>query len=236
MIENRKVSICCPTYNRYQFTINAFAKVIDDERIDEFILNDDCSTDDSCERLVEYFKGNPKVKVYRNQKNEDCYRNKAISVHKATNEWVCLWDSDNIFDTDYLDALYAIPEWDKNTFYLPEFARIHFDARQWSGLTVTRENMYQYADTHLATNFNAMNFFINKEQYLKVWNGRVDPHSSDSIFFSYTWVLAGHKILITPNLQYQHTIHTDGSGHFTQNQHKTVEFHKILMDKIRNLR
>lgn len=232
----KTISICIPTYNRYQLTIDSFAQVMNDNRVEEIILSDDASDNGAYEALVNYFSGNDKVTVHRNEKNLDCYFNKNEAVKKSNNEWAALWDSDNVFGKDYLDAIFSIPEWDDKTIYQPSFAKPHFNFTQWEGLTITKENVSQYADTQLMTSLNAMNFFINRNEYLKVWDGNVNPGSSDSIYFSLCWLKSGNSILITPGLEYYHHIHQDKSNHYNQNAHKYVEFHNQIMNEIKNLK
>lgn len=232
----RKISICIPTYNRYQLTINSFAQVLNDERVSEIIIVDDASTDDSFEKLSDYFLDNDKVTVYGNAFNLDCYFCKHRVAELATNDWVIILDSDNTLTEEYLDAIYAIPEWDEKTIYQPQFAKPHFDFRQWSGLTITRENVSQYANTHLMTALNAMNFFINRDEYLKVWDGSVNPGSSDSLYFSYCWLNAGNKIYITPKLEYDHYISQKNDGHYQTNFHLYVDFHEKLMNQIKQMK
>lgn len=231
----RKVSIVIPTWQRFTMTINSFAQVLNDDRVEEVAITDDASRDYSYENLRTHFRNNPKVKLFQNERNLDCYFNKHQAMENATGEWCVLFDSDNILTTKYLDAIYAIPEWDEKTFYLPSFPRPYFDARKWSGMAITKKNVVDYIDTHLMTNLNAMNFFINREEYLKVWDGSVNPITSDSIYFSYCWLKAGNKILVTPDLEYEHFIDKGGNGHYQQNSHKTVEFHKDLMQKIKQM-
>jgi glycosyltransferase involved in cell wall biosynthesis len=209
--------------------------VLDDDRVDSVTINDDASTDDSYTKLSAHFLHHPKVKVYGNGSNLDCYQNKHRAMLNSKGEWCCLWDSDNTFDARYLDALSAMESWDEKTIYQPCFARPHFDFREWCGLVLTKENVAFYTDTHLMTALNACNFFINRAQYLRAWDGSVDPITSDSIFFSYTWLKAGGKILITPWLEYDHYIDPGGQGHYQQNWQKTIEFHKDLMEKIKKL-
>lgn len=228
----RTISIAIPTWEREALLFESFAQVYDDPRISEIVIVDDCSNLELFNRIKERCDKLPKVRLYRNVSNVDCFRNKMTAASYTTNDWVCVWDSDNVFGTDYLDAIYAIENWDKYTFYLPEFARPNFSALQWSGLTVTKENVSQYADTHLATNLNAFNLFINREEYLRIWDGSVDPITSDSLYVSYCWLNAGNKIYVTPSLQYFHRVGNHGS-HYVLNQHKTVDFHKKLMEDIR---
>lgn len=232
----RKISIAIPTYNRYQQTIDSFAQVLRDDRVGEVVISDDASTDDSYERLFFRFYDNYKVVMSRNYKNRDCYFNKQQAMDLTAFEWTILLDSDNTITPDYLDAIYAIPEWDPKTIYQPVFASPHFDFRKWQGLTVTKENVAQYVDTDLMTALNAMNFFINREEYLKVWDGSVNPGTSDSIYFSYCWLASGRSIYMTPGLSYDHYISPNNDGHYQTHSRKYVEFHKSVMQKLRELR
>jgi len=232
-MDNRKISICIPSWNRYQLTIDSVIQVIDDSRISEIVIVDDCSTNGEGVRLQESYSGNPKVKFYTNPVNLDCYRNKHEAVHKASNEWCILFDSDNVLTTQYIDTLFAISDWDKQTIYQPSFARPHFDFRPHAGITFTYENIADYIHTNVMTAMNAMNFFINRSEYLRVWDGSIDPVTSDSIYFNYCWLLARNKFYITPGLEYDHLVHR---GHYQDNVHRTGNFHNELLEKIRHIR
>lgn len=232
----RRISISIPTYNRYQLTIDSFAQVLNDDRVAEVVIADDCSTDDSFQKLCEYFKDEPKVELYTSGFNKDCYANKHRAAELATSPQIIILDSDNTLTPPYLDAIYAIPEWNPKTIYQPSFAKPAFDFRKYEGLTLTKENVSEYIDTNLMTALNAMNFFINREEYLRVWDGSVNPGTSDSIYFSLCWLKAGNNIQITPNLHYDHRLHADKSNHYNQHSHKYVQFHQRVMDEIKNLR
>ena len=235
-MDNRKVGIVIPTFNRYDMVIEATSKVIDDDRIKSITIVDDCSEDDSYSRLLDYYHWNEKVSMYRNSVNLDCYFCKHRAVKLSTSENVIVLDSDNIIDKSYLDAIYAIEEWDSKTIYQPEFARPHFDFRQFSGLEITSKNTPEYKyNNYFEVMLNAMNFFINRDEYLKVWDGSINPVTSDSIYFNYCWLNAGNKIYVTPNMQYEHTVH-DGS-HYQLNNKKTPQgFHRSILDKLNALK
>lgn len=213
-------------------TIDSFIQVLDDERVSEIVIVDDASTNGDGARLQEYFKDSNKVKVFLNKENLDCYKNKYQAVLKATNNWCILFDSDNTLTTEYIDTLFAIPEWDIHTVYNPQFARPHFDFRLYAGITFTDKNIKEYLQSNVMTAMNAMNFFINRGEYLKVWDGAVDPVTSDSIYFNYCWLLRGNKFYITPGLEYDHLVH---KGHYQDNQHRTGDFHKILLTRFKTI-
>lgn len=232
----RKISICIPTWNRYEMTIKAIEQVLYDKRIAEIVIVDDCSTNGDGQRLLEW-SANKKglVTVYKNDTNIDCYRNKHQAISKATGDWCILFDSDNILTTEYINILYSIPEWDIYTIYQPVYSRPHFDFRNYAGLTLTKMNVSQFTNTNIMTALNAMNFFINREQYLKVWDGSIDPVTSDSIYFNYCWLSAGNKIYMTPQLEYDHIVHS--GSHYQNNINRTAKgFHEDIINKLKQLR
>ena len=180
----------------------------------------------------------PKVKLYRNIKNQDCYRNKQIAISFTDNETdgCILLDSDNKIDTDYLDKIYSIPDWDINTIYTPSFAYPTFDFRDYEGLVITKENVSDYIDKPMfETMLNAANYFVNPFMYLEVWDGSKDPVTSDSIFQCFNWLLDGKSIYVVPGLTYQHKIH-EGS-HYKNNVTRTPQgFHESILQKLRELK
>jgi len=232
----RQVSLCIPTFNRKDLLLESFAKVYENENITEIIVSDDCSDMNLYLELESIFKDMPKVKLFRNESNLDCYRNKRESVSHATNQWVILLDSDNVINFDYLYRLFQILDWDRNTIYAPDFAMPTFCYEQFSGLTLTKENVAMFMhEPMFETCLNTCNFFVNRDTYLKVWDGSVDPVTSDSIYFCLKWLEAGFKINIVDGLKYHHRIH--GSSHYNGNKHRTPPgFHESILQRLRNLR
>lgn len=236
-MDNRKISLCIPHYNRFNMVKEAFVNVIVDERIGEIVISDDCSTDGSYEKLIELYGkyGNGFVKLFHNNSNQDCYWNKRIAIEHTTNDWCILLDSDNIIDTTYLDALFAIPEWQTDTIYTPQFAKPAFDFRAFAGITLTKDNIRHHIDLPgLETCLNACNYFVNRDEYLLCFDGSADPVTSDSIFYCYNWLRSGNQIHVVPGLEYEHRIHS--GSHYQNNVHKTpVGFHQNILNKLRNL-
>ena len=238
MIDSRKISICIPSWERSEMTIESFLDVYNDERISEIIIVDDASGWDVYEDLKSMTDAFPKVRLCRNLNNLDCYFNKktAISLADTNSEMAILLDSDNKISVDYLNKLYEIKEWDKNTIYTPSFAFPNFDFRNYEGLLITKENVAQWIDKPLfETMLNAANYFVNPAMYLEVWDGTTNPVTSDSIYQCYNWLKEGKKIQVVAGLTYEHTIH-DGS-HYKNNVSKTPQgFHESLLEKIRQLK
>jgi len=205
----KKISICVPTWHRFDLTIKCFEKVLTDERIQEIIINDDASTDGSYERLKEYYESVPKVKVYQNKERKKVHGNKMMSIKKATSDWCILFDSDNIIDSSYIDKIYSL-DWDDNVAYQPSFARPHFNYKEIIGVYDKVDLKNKAFLTIFETMLNTQNFFINKNSYLNVWEDWPDVGGADSLFFNYLWLKSGRKINVVEGLEYDHLVH-DGS-------------------------
>lgn len=122
-----KLSLAITTYNRYEMTVESFAQVIDDPRIDDIIILDDCSTDGSYEKLRDHFKENEKVRVIRQAQNRGMSVTKRDAIALCNNREVVIFDSDNKLGKDYLDALEAVGDFSDETLYLPTAANPQFN-------------------------------------------------------------------------------------------------------------
>lgn len=236
MVDNRKIVICIPTWNRCELTIESIHQVINDERIEKVIICDDCSEINIFNSLKAYYINNPKVDIFRNEENVDCYFNKFNSIVFAPqNSWVILLDSDNRIDSSYIDALFAIDKWDEKTIYTADFAYPHFNFTDYSDLELTKKNIAKWIDKPmLEVALNASNYFVNSSEYIKVWDGSINPVTSDTIFMAMNWLKAGNKIKIVNGLRYYHRV-WEGS-HYANNVHRTPEgFHENILNELRNL-
>lgn len=235
MQEERKISLCIPNFNRVDMVLEAFEKVYNDERISEIIISDDHSDRATYYELESLIKFLPKVKMFRNEVNVDCHRNKRISIELATNDWCVLLDSDNIINTDYLDNLFT-RKWFDDIIYTPSFASPHFDFRAFEKLTVVKYNVAKWIDEPMfETMLNACNYFVNRKEYLKTWPGSKDPVTSDSIFFCLNWLERGNKIWVVPGQTYEHRVHP--GSHYQNNVARTPNgFHQEILHKLRELK
>lgn len=235
MTAETKISIAITHYNRYHFLVECVAEILKDPRVGEIVISDDASQDGSWEKIQRRFGGQDRFKLFRNGFNLDCYFNKAMAVRRATLDWVVLFDSDNVMSTGYLDALYALPEWNPQIAYLPDFAFPYFDYTEFSGLLVTRANVARkMARTKFVTALNTANYFFFREEYLRVWDGTVDPHTADSIFQNLNWLRGGNALQIVKGLQYFHRVH--GQSHYKNNWHKAKNFTREVTETLKRMK
>ncbi len=69
---------------------------------------------------------------------------------------------------------------------------------------------------------------------LRVWDGSVDPVTSDSLYQNYRWLEAGNSIYVVPGLEYEHRVH-DGS-HYKEHHRKTGNLYNELVQKLKEMR
>lgn len=231
------ISLCITTWQRDSMTFDSFRQVFNDDRISEIVIVDDHSDIRIFSNLQFMCKDLEKVKLYRNESNLGCYHNKRRAIELATREWVILFDSDNVLNTSYLDAVFLCngADFHKNLILQPEWARPHFDFRNFAGSVISRDNVKGYMrQKHFSTMLNAMNFFVNREEYLRVFDtNKTEPWTADSIYFNYLWLKAGNKIYVTPGMQYDHLVHN--GSHYKANVHKTGNFYKQVEQMINEL-
>ena len=229
------ISVCYTTFKRTDLLFESVKPFLNDQRVSEIIISDDSSPLHIYSELCGFFQGMPKVKLNRNEKNLDCYFNKREAVSRATNDYVLILDSDNLFSVDFIDKLYG-QTWSPERILQPSFAKPHFDFRKFNSLLANRKNVAKYAhDSTFTTMLNACNFFVNRDRYLEVWDGSVDPVTSDSIYFNYKWLEAGNSIYVTPGLEYEHTMSSD--SHYKLNNKRTpAGFHNEIIRKLKQLK
>lgn len=236
MTDTRRIGISIPVFNRDDMLFASFEKVYDDPRIERITIVDDESDWAIYESIKEKCDKLQKVSLIRNASNQDCYRNKYTSLCYSVPLWNILLDSDNVIDTSYLDRLFEIPEWDNDTIYTPAWAMPHFDFRQFEGLTITKENVASLISVgNFETLLNAANYFVNRDNYIKIFDPNTDPVTSDSIYIAYRWLQSGRRINVVPNLFYDHTVHF-GSHYQTQNKRTPIGFHESVLQKLKQLK
>lgn len=238
------ISLCVTNFNRYELLINSFIDLVDDDRVSEIVISDDCS-DPAIYKLAEdRVREWPKVKLFRNAVNLDCYRNKYEAVKRASNEWVILADSDNVFTKEFINSIFSIDhQWvgSRKVIYQPSFAKPHFDFKKYSTLLLHSSCVGRYMDDPtFQTMLNAANYVVNRDEYLKVWDGSVNPVTSDSIFMAYNWLKAGNSIYVVPSLEYEHRVDNHGKeerSHYAKNVRATPRgFHEDIINKLKSMR
>lgn len=227
-----KLTLAITVYNRYELLLESFANVINDPRIDEVLIMDDCSKEEYWNKIKELPKFNDKIKVIRQLENRGMSVNKRDAIFNSKNEWVLIGDSDNIFDCNYLNALERI--WNKpdqpNKFwiYSPSFAQPTFDYRKFEDYVFNVDDLPKLNDPSCNCLFNTCNYVVNRDEYLKVWQENKEMKGSDTIWLNYLWLKSGNSFYVVPEMYYFHRVH-DGSGFMEE-----VDYNMKKAEEIKN--
>lgn len=209
--------------------VESFTLILEDPRISEVIISDDGSNDQTV-RWVKDCIYHPKVKVYWHTENSGMSRNKAESVRLASNKWCIVFDSDNVIDPEYIDALYN-HTWDPEVIYCPSFASPQFDYREFNSLKFDKKSVKRYMKKRMfECLLNTCNYFVNREKYLEVYQHNPTMKGTDTIWFNYLWLKAGYSFYVVPGMHYFHRVH-DGSGFMedvSYNMKKAAEVKRMI--------
>lgn len=111
-----KVSIITPVYNASRFLEKTAASVFNQTYTNwEWILVDDCSTDNSWGILQKLSKKDQRVKVYKNDTNLKSGKTRNLAIEKAQGRFIAFLDSDDLWHKDKLSV--QIPFMLSNKYY-----------------------------------------------------------------------------------------------------------------------
>ena len=105
-MEKAKVSVIIPVYNVESYIDKCIVSVLEQTYSNlEIIMVDDCSTDNSFRICQKYAEADKRIKLLKNERNSGVSfsRNRALDV--MTGEYVCMIDSDDWVDNDYIERL-----------------------------------------------------------------------------------------------------------------------------------
>lgn len=224
------ISLCLTNYNRFELLIESFRQVINDDRISEIVISDDNSDPEIYNQLKALFAEIPKVEFYRNEKNVGMSLNKKLAIERAQNKRCIIFDSDNVITTAFIDALYALPIWDSNIIYAPEFAKPEFDYRAFTGKAIHKNNVKDFLSQPMFDCLlNTCNYFVDREKYLEVYEHNPAMKATDTVYFNYLWLKKGYSFYVVPGLQYDHRVHAE-SGFL-----EDVDYNLAQASKVRQL-
>ena len=238
----KPLSIAIPTHgDRLHWYLQTIKNVHDDLRVGEIIVNDDGSDQkiiDTAKKELSIFS---KVIFDDNLIRHGVFANKYMTVSLCSLQSVCLWDSDNIFDVDYLDALERAGDFleNENTIRCPVKALPRFDFSQWENHIIMKTTAKIYMDKPaFRVHMNTGNYVIPREAYLRVLklffdSGEQSPNCCDVIWQNYHLLSAGLNMVFIPGMQYQHTDHPDST--YRQFHDKEPGLTEIWQGKIKEL-
>jgi hypothetical protein len=233
-----KLSLCIPTYKRFDFLIKSIPNYLENPYIDEIIITDDDGED--FELLNLYFSDNNKLKIYKNEKRLKPFLNKERAVSLCKNEWVCIIDSDNFADIDYFKS------WEEHIkqnginnkiIYCPSgtLPQGNFTFDFVLGKEVNIDNIKDFWKIH---NFGVFmdigNYIFNKEEYLYNPGNREyeNMNITDVKYRNYFMLSNGCKMVAVPNMKHLHIRHEN--SYYSSDVSKDPN-HQVIFKKLDNL-
>ncbi len=230
----KKISLCLTNYNRDEMLVESFRRVLEHSLIDEVVIVDDCSTEAIYERMQGLLMELPcrdKIKLYRNEKNIGMSLNKCEAVRRASNEWCILFDSDNVMEPRYLNAVagrFELNDLSPATIYCPDFAEPRFDYREFACKLITLKNALEFSSKKMFDCLmNTCNYMVHRNSYLQVYKHNDAMVASDTIWFNYLWLKSGRMMYVVPGMSYTHRVH-DGSGFLEDAKYNMQQAEKVM--------
>ena len=101
----KKIAVIIPNYNGFSYSGRCF-EALEKQTFKDFevCVIDDCSTDDSYEKLKKYEERSPLcIKVLRSPKNMGPGHSRKVGIEATDSEWIAFCDIDDWYDDDFLD-------------------------------------------------------------------------------------------------------------------------------------
>lgn len=102
----KKIAVIIPSYNSFRYSERCL-KALEQQTFRDFCVCvvDDCSTDDSYDRLCEYAEKSPlDMTVLRSDTNRGPGHARKIGLEHTASEWVAFCDMDDWYDDDFLEV------------------------------------------------------------------------------------------------------------------------------------
>jgi glycosyltransferase involved in cell wall biosynthesis len=100
-----KISVAVATYNRAAMVRQAIAAALDQSRPpDEIVVADDASTDSSWAVLNQLADGEPRVRLFRRERNSGGVENWSFAIGQTTGDYIAWCSDDDRFTRNHLQA------------------------------------------------------------------------------------------------------------------------------------
>jgi glycosyltransferase involved in cell wall biosynthesis len=153
MVEDiNKVSVALCTYNGGRYLEKQLNSILEQTYpIDEIIIVDDCSTDETISIVKEYQLKNPVIKLFLNDKNLGSNKSFKHAISLATNDLIALCDQDDIWYPNKIETqIEAIANSGYNTVDKPLVA-FHDLCLMDDNEVVTNESFWELHQFNAAT-------------------------------------------------------------------------------------
>lgn len=125
-----KVSIVTPSYNCAKFIEETFRSVTAQSLSDwEWLITDDCSTDNSFALLESLAAKEPRIKLSKNEKNSGASFSRNNGLNHASGEYIAFLDADDLWTEKKLEEQLTFMESEKVEFSFHDYDMIDYDGK-----------------------------------------------------------------------------------------------------------
>jgi glycosyltransferase involved in cell wall biosynthesis len=231
-----KISVCIPTMDRWSFLQNTLPQYINNPLIDEIVICDENGND---VKQIQEHLASSKLRLFTNETCLGALYNKIRVVSHATNDWVCLIDSDNYAPPSYFNAWIKYCEnhgYDKDIIYSPcralyNVGHCRFDYSSLLNKTLNKNTVKDIYCNHPHSGpfFNGGNYIVNKNAYLKDIPDDLKTIANtcggfDVVMYNYILLINNISIVVVPEMDYHHAVH---NGSYWLQTSGSVDYSKI---------
>ena len=127
--KNPKISVIMPVYNAEKYLDESVLSILNQTFTDfEFIIVNDCSTDNSLKIIKEYAKKDKRIKVINSKKNFGAAKSRNKGLKIANGKYIAIFDAGDISLKNRLELQYIFMERNKEIF-LCGFSAIAIDEK-----------------------------------------------------------------------------------------------------------
>ena len=230
------ISLCIATMKRWDFLKNYLPNYLNNPYIHEIVICDE--TGEDVKKIQETYGSFEKIKLYTNEKRMGAFLNKEKVVRLASNDWVCIVDSDNFVPLSYFKALDAFlldknQTPNQNVIYCPSRAS-GFIFYNFMNLEIDAKNGKEiYNQPNGAILFNTGNYILHKSHMnIPIPEGHenypMECLAMDVLYRNYLCLKEGVKLCVVPNMEYLHTTHEGSFWIQSCRQIDTTLFEELL--------
>lgn len=121
-----EISIITPCYNSSKFLQETIQSVLNQTFTDwEWLITDDCSTDDSVEKIKEMT--DPRIILTVAEKNSGAGNARNLSLEKATGKYITFLDADDFWEPNFLEEMVSFMKKENAELAYSNYARCDED-------------------------------------------------------------------------------------------------------------
>lgn len=228
------ISLCIPTMKRWDFLKNYLPNYLNNPYIHEIVICDE--TGEDIKKIQETYGNFSKLKLYTNEKRLGAFLNKEKVVRLASNEWVCLVDSDNFVSKKYFEGWAKFLEGkdpDVKKIYAPSVAS-NWNFTHFIGNAIIKKNVKEiYHKPSGGPLMNTGNYILHKSlMFLQIPDGQEkypnECKAMDVLYRNYLCLKSGVQIHIIPEMEYSHITHSGSYWSETALQINQKLFEELL--------